>query len=85
MTTATKTRTISQERKAIAKDYINAAARGIYLARLYETDGSPKMMERAEQAKAKVRRNTWNAASIMKCSYDEAFEMVSARYRERFL
>lgn len=85
MTTATKTRTIKQENKAIAKDYINAAARGIYLARLYETDGSPKMMERAKQTRDKVRHNTLHAASIMKCRYDEAFEMVSERYREQFL
>lgn len=78
-------RTIKEENKAIAKDYINAAARGIYLARLYEMDGSAKMMERAEKAKSKVRHNTLNAASIMKCRYDEAFEIVSERYREKFL
>lgn len=85
MTTATKTRTISQENKAIAKDYINAAARGVYLASLYERDGNPKMMRRAEDTRAKVKLNVWNAASIMKCSYDEAYQMVGERYRERFL
>lgn len=78
-------RTIKEENKAIAKDYINAAARCVYLARLYEYDGNPKMMKRAEDARAKARYNVWNAASIMKCSYDEAYQMVGERYREKFL
>lgn len=71
--------------RAIETDYLDAAARALYMRRLYMQDGSPKMMKRAETSGGKVREHTQKAAEIMNVSYDEAFEMVSNIYRKKFL
>ena len=68
-----------------ATEYINAAARCMMLRRLYMSDGSEKMMRRADKTGEKCRKHVENAAAILGVSYDDAFAMVSNRYRAKFL
>ena len=68
-----------------AREYINAAARCIYLRRLYMSDGSEKMMRRAEKTGEKCQKHIEKAASMLGISYDEARLMASDRYRKKFL
>lgn len=70
------TKTISKEAAA----YVNAAARCLYMVKLYESAGTPKMRDRAAKARHKQCQHVQMACELTGMTPDEVHAMVVERY-----
>lgn len=68
----------------MTNEYIKAAARNLYMKRLYENGGTDKMDKRAKEAGAKFVVNTMSAAGALGITHKEAKELARKRYEEVF-